>query len=99
MYVPLPFAQVLASILTLPRGRVTDYRTHITGLGAEDFVGVEERREDASRALAVLIRDHPGAVLVGHSLYHDLIALRLDYRRGTLSFFLSLNQTLIYKPY
>lgn len=75
------FYSILCCMQTLvrPRGRVLDYRTSLTGISASDLEAGCMSRKEACRALRKLIV--PGStVLVGHSLYHDLASLKLDYQ-------------------
>eukprot|EP00898_Chlorokybus_atmophyticus_P005299 jgi/Chlat1/5770/Chrsp387S05497 len=72
--------KVLFNAVVRPRGTVTDYRTNITGVTAEDVKKAEFNHKDAQRAVFRFI-NRPGTILVGHSLHHDLTALQIDHRR------------------
>lgn len=68
--------KVLLDKLVKPPEEVTDARTNITRIKLEDLNAVEYTLEDAQRDLLALCS--PQTVLVGHTLFRDLIALRLD---------------------
>lgn len=69
---------LLYSTLVKPKAKVIDYRTELTGIGEEDMVNVKVSRAEASRRVRKYLQE--GTVLIGHSLNHDLQALRIDYR-------------------
>ncbi|XP_020080019.1 small RNA degrading nuclease 1-like isoform X3 [Ananas comosus] len=60
-----------------PNKAVADYRTHITGISAKDLEGVTCSLVDVQKNLRKLLSH--GSILVGHSLYNDLHALKFDY--------------------
>mmetsp|Transcript_32399 Transcript_32399/g.91809 ORF Transcript_32399/g.91809 Transcript_32399/m.91809 type:complete len:477 (+) Transcript_32399:225-1655(+) len=66
--------------LVLPRGEVTDFKTEVTGLTADNLKGVTYTRSNAQQDLLRLIGSPSSTILVGHSLHSDLQALRLDWQ-------------------
>ncbi|KAG2444851.1 hypothetical protein HXX76_001592 [Chlamydomonas incerta] len=79
------FGEVVYRQLVRPEGKIVDLRTPLTGVSEADLEGVTTTAKDAQRAVRKLLEagakgagGRP-AVLVGHALYHDLQALRLDY--------------------
>jgi len=71
--------QTLLDELVLPSKEVKDYLTNITGVSANDLEGVTVTQADAQNLVMKLLT--PGTILVGHSLYHDLRALKIDHKR------------------
>ncbi|KAG0564955.1 hypothetical protein KC19_8G152400 [Ceratodon purpureus] len=65
--------------LVVPNGNVTDYLTSITGVSEKDLKGVTLTQADAQKLVLDLLT--PGTILVGHSLHHDLRALKIDHKR------------------
>ena len=68
---------VLIDSMVLPEGEVTDYKTSVTGITAADLEGVTLSRAGAQRDLLAKMGSPGTTVLVGHSLPHDLRALRM----------------------
>lgn len=62
-----------------PNKAVADYRTHITGVTAEDLNGTTWFLENVQNKLKKLFSR--GVILVGHSLSNDLKALKVDHAR------------------
>lgn len=58
-----------------PKERVTDWRTHITGISSKHMAGAREF-DDVQKEIADLLR---GRILVGHDLRHDLAVLMLKH--------------------
>jgi RNA exonuclease 4 len=81
--------EVILDKFCRPQERVTDFRTHISGISpsclkeAEYFHSVQKQVSDIIK----------GRVLVGHALDNDLRALLLDHPRGMI------RDTCRYKPY
>ncbi|KAG0461683.1 hypothetical protein HPP92_021980 [Vanilla planifolia] len=71
--------KVKLETLVNPNKAVANYRTEITGVSAEDLVGVTCSLVDVQGRMKKLLRK--GTILVGHSLYNDMRALRLEYQR------------------
>lgn len=73
--------QVLLHSLVRPKGRVTNYKTQVTGLTEKDFKRfLTIPYESARRELIRMLKARPGAILVGHGLSNDLSVLKIDYR-------------------
>lgn len=53
-----------------------DWKTHLTGVTDADMADVTTTRSAVAARIAALLP--PDAVLVGHGLHNDLIALQLD---------------------
>ncbi|KAJ3350251.1 3'-5' exonuclease [Entophlyctis luteolus] len=73
---------VILDTFVIPRERVTDYRTHVSGITA-DLVNPAKTRNvmpfaEAQRVVADLIKDR---IVVGHGLTNDFKALFLDHPR------------------
>ncbi|XP_021686263.2 small RNA degrading nuclease 3 isoform X2 [Hevea brasiliensis] len=58
---------------------VADYRTEITGVAAGDLDELSCSLADIQKSMKKLLRK--GTILVGHGLYNDLQALKLDHGR------------------
>jgi RNA exonuclease 4 len=69
--------QVVLDTHVAPREKVTDYRTWVSGVRAEDLIGAPSL-EEVQRRVAELVS---GRVLVGHSISGDLRALLLSHPR------------------
>ena len=61
----------------VPRERVTDWRTHVSGVGPSHMARAREFGEVQADVAALL----KGRVLVGHSVRHDLEVLGLNHPR------------------
>ncbi|KAF3338786.1 Small RNA degrading nuclease 3 [Carex littledalei] len=70
-------SQVLIDKLICPGKPVKDYRTHITGMSAEDLDGVTCTLAKIQKSLRKILKK--GTILIGHSLFFDLQALKIDY--------------------
>jgi RNA exonuclease 4 len=68
---------VVLDTFVSPKERVTDYRTWVSGVRAQDLKGAPAL-EEVQRRVAALVA---GRVLVGHSLSGDLKALLLSHPR------------------
>ncbi|KAK0603634.1 hypothetical protein LWI29_007020 [Acer saccharum] len=71
--------EVIINELVNPQKAVADYRSEITGVSADDLVGVTCSLADIQKRMKKLLSH--GAILVGHSLNNDLQALKLDHAR------------------
>ncbi|CAN6450876.1 unnamed protein product [Victoria cruziana] len=71
--------EIKLDVLVNPMKAVSDYRTDVTGISACDLEGVTCCLSDVQKTMKKLLKH--GTILVGHSLYHDLEALRIDHRR------------------
>lgn len=71
--------EMVLDMLVKPTKPVADYMAHITGISEADLEGVTCHLPDAQRAVLDLLT--PCTILVGHSLYHDLKALKIDHQR------------------
>lgn len=69
---------LLYHTLVKPKSKIIDYRSELTGITEEEMKDVKVSRAEASRHVRTFLKE--GTVLVGHSLNHDLQALRIDYR-------------------
>ncbi|KAL0915670.1 hypothetical protein M5K25_016105 [Dendrobium thyrsiflorum] len=65
--------------LVNPKKSVADYRTEITGVSAEDLVGVTCSLVDIQGFMEKLLKH--GTILVGHSVHNDLRALKIAHAR------------------
>ncbi|KAL9461337.1 hypothetical protein AB3S75_004355 [Citrus x aurantiifolia] len=65
--------------LVKPEKAVADYRSEITGLTADDLVGVTCSLAEIQKRMKKLLSN--GTILVGHSLNNDLEVLKLDHPR------------------
>ncbi|KAF3795844.1 Small RNA degrading nuclease 3 [Nymphaea thermarum] len=90
--------EVKLDVLVNPMKAVSDYRTDITGVSACDLEGVTLCLSDVQKTMKKLLK--PGTILVGHSLHHDLEALRIDHRRviDTSFIFTCLDKPSYYTP-
>ncbi|XP_042396364.1 small RNA degrading nuclease 1-like isoform X1 [Zingiber officinale] len=71
--------QVKLDQLVNPMKPVADYRTNITGIDSKDLEGVTCSLADIQKSLKKLLSH--GTILVGHSLYNDLRAVKVDHLR------------------
>ncbi|KAL8382640.1 hypothetical protein RB595_006430 [Gaeumannomyces hyphopodioides] len=69
-------AQVYDSLVR-PRRRVTDWRTHVSGVGPRDMAAARPFDEVQAQVAALLA----GRIIVGHDVKHDLAALEQDHPR------------------
>ncbi|XP_078151032.1 uncharacterized protein LOC144546362 isoform X5 [Carex rostrata] len=68
---------VLIDKYICPGKPVKDYRTHITGISAEDLDGVTCTLAKIQKSFRKILKK--GTILIGHSLFFDLRALKIDY--------------------
>jgi RNA exonuclease 4 len=62
--------EVVLDAFVKPKERVTDYRTHVSGVRPEDLVGPNALSlEDVQRRVADVLK---GRILVGHAVFNDL---------------------------
>ncbi|QDP16904.1 hypothetical protein Tsubulata_060008 [Turnera subulata] len=71
--------QVKLDELINPGKPVADYRTEITGVSSGDLDGVSCSLVDIQKSMKKLLSK--GTILVGHGLYNDLQALKIDHAR------------------
>ncbi|KAL7141440.1 hypothetical protein ABFS83_08G052800 [Erythranthe nasuta] len=71
--------QVKLDRVVNPNKAIADYRTEITGISAEDLEGVTYSLKDVQKSLKKLLSH--GAILAGHSLNNDLLAMKVDHKR------------------
>ncbi|KAL5821743.1 hypothetical protein ACOSQ3_023625 [Xanthoceras sorbifolium] len=71
--------EVIINELVNPQKAVADYRSEITGVSAEDLVGVTCSLAEIQKRMKKLLSH--GTILAGHSLNNDLQALKLDHAR------------------
>ncbi|CAO2036792.1 unnamed protein product [Urochloa humidicola] len=69
--------EVKLNVLVNPSKAITDYRTQITGVSKKDLEGVTTSLVDVQKSLKKILSK--GKILIGHSLYRDLCALKIDY--------------------
>ncbi|KAL8348290.1 hypothetical protein RB598_001547 [Gaeumannomyces tritici] len=67
-------AQVYDSLVR-PRQHVTDWRTHVSGVGPRDMAAARPFADVQAQVAALLA----GRIIVGHDVKHDLAALELDH--------------------
>jgi len=83
------FGKLLYDTFVKPRERVTDYRTHVSGVRPEDLHDAPEF-SSVQQKVSEMIK---GRVLVGHAIHHDLKVLFLDHPRKLI------RDTAKYKPF
>ncbi|XP_076900857.1 small RNA degrading nuclease 1-like [Bidens hawaiensis] len=71
--------KVVLDELVKPDKEVVDYRSHITGICAEDLENVTTTLQDVQEIMKKLLSK--GTILAGHSLNSDLKALKIDHSR------------------
>ncbi|KAI7873460.1 exonuclease [Mucor mucedo] len=82
---------VLLDIYVKPQEKVTDYRTHVSGIEAKHLESEEALSfKDAQFKAEAIIR---GRILVGHAVYNDLQALMISHPA------LLIRDTSRYKPF
>ncbi|KAL1685987.1 ribonuclease H-like domain-containing protein [Schizophyllum commune] len=69
---------VLLDVFVRQRERVTDYRTHVSGVREKDMIGARPF-EEVQKQVAELLQDK---ILVGHAVHNDLQALLLSHPRA-----------------
>ena len=62
------YGAVLLDVFVRQRERVTDYRTHVSGVREKDMLGARPF-EEVQKQVAELLRDK---ILVGHAVHNDL---------------------------
>ncbi|KAL1726007.1 ribonuclease H-like domain-containing protein [Schizophyllum commune] len=72
------YGAVLLDVFVRQRERVTDYRTHVSGVREKDMLGARPF-EEVQKQVAELLRDK---ILVGHAVHNDLQALLLSHPRA-----------------
>ncbi|XP_057843273.1 small RNA degrading nuclease 1 isoform X3 [Cryptomeria japonica] len=90
--------ETLVDSLVKPSKHVVDYMTSITGVTSEDLDDVTCSLQDIQKTLKRLLKKE--TILVGHSLFNDLQALRVDHARviDTAFIFRYLNKPTCYSP-
>ena len=71
--------QILMDELVRPERPITDYNTRFSGITAAMMAGVRTTLAEARGRLAALVPAE--ALLVGHALQNDLVALKLAHGR------------------
>ncbi|GJN26217.1 hypothetical protein PR202_gb14130 [Eleusine coracana subsp. coracana] len=69
--------EVKLDMLINPSKAIADYRTHITAVSKKDLDGVTTSLADVQKSLKKMLGK--GYILIGHSVYRDLCALKIDY--------------------
>lgn len=90
--------ETLIDLLVKPSKPVANYLTEITGVTAEDLEGVTCNLKAVQKKLKKLLK--PNTIVVGHSLHHDLRALKVDHARviDTAFIFQYQNKPSCYTP-
>ncbi len=68
---------VLLDTFVMPKGKVTDYRTWVSGVRRADLQGAPSL-DDVAKKVAEMVS---GRILVGHSISKDLQVLLLGHPR------------------
>lgn len=71
--------ETLMDLLVKPSKPVINYLTEITGVTAEDLEDVTCSLKDVQKKLKKLLT--PSTIVIGHSVHHDLRALKVDHAR------------------
>ncbi|KAL3684625.1 hypothetical protein R1sor_002647 [Riccia sorocarpa] len=71
--------QTVIDTLVRPSKTVKEYKSHITGVTAEDLESVTVTQTDIQTKVKGTLS--PGTIVIGHSLFNDLRALHIDHRR------------------
>lgn len=80
---------VLMDKFVLPQERVTDYRTHVSGITPELLKNAEPFKQ-TQKEVADIIKDR---IVVGHGVQNDFQALMLDHPRPLI------RDTSLYRPF
>ena len=70
--------KILYNKYVKPRRKVTDYRTHISGIRQKDI----ENGENFTTVQKEVSEMLTGKILIGHGIRHDLNVLFLDHQKG-----------------
>ena len=73
------FGKILYNKYVKPRRKVTDYRTHISGIRQKDI----ENGENFTTVQKEVSEMLTGKILIGHGIRHDLNVLFLDHQKGS----------------
>lgn len=76
----LGMRQVLIDTLVAPSWPITDMRTNIHGISADDLRPVNFTLRHAQAAMMSLCADN--TVIIGHAVHHDLRSLKFNHRSG-----------------
>ncbi|KAG6553638.1 hypothetical protein Mapa_004552 [Marchantia paleacea] len=71
--------QTIIDTLVQPSKKVKEYKSHITGVTAEDLKSVTVTQSDIQTQVKGTLS--PGSIVIGHSVHNDLRALHIDHRR------------------
>ena len=92
------FGKILYNKYVKPRRKVTDYRTHISGIRQKDI----ENGENFTTVQKEVSEMLTGKILIGHGIRHDLNVLFLYHQKG-LRFYdhpkENIRDTANYKPF
>jgi len=83
------FGHTVYDTFVKPTERVTDYRTHVSGVRPQDLVDVPEFSLVQTK-VSEIIKER---ILVGHAIHHDMKVLFLDHPRKLI------RDTSKYKPF
>lgn len=84
------YGEVVYDQIVTPREKVTDYRTHITGITSKIISDRGIKFEDAQQQVANMIKDK---IVIGHDIQHDFKVLGFSHPKSLI------RDTAKYKPF
>ncbi|OAE25728.1 hypothetical protein AXG93_4368s1880 [Marchantia polymorpha subsp. ruderalis] len=90
--------ETIIDTLVQPSKKVKEYKSHITGVTADDLKSVTVTQSDIQTQVKRKLS--PGSIVIGHSVHNDLRALHIDHRRviDTAYLFPIQNRARIWSP-